>query len=231
MNKNFICRLGSPLIIACLAAFSSLASASTITLLDSSQPPDAGSDGIAQYGPLYASFSTPSGGSVSLSDVLFKLQNIGGSASTSGEVSVGLYSSNSLRPGSLLLTLGTVSESSLPPVEQIQTYSFSLAPTYTLAADTRYWIGFSSVGGTDAGLVWTEDDSGPGVASEYNIYDGQLYPNSDGPYQLKITGETAGSSVGSSVPEPSAALLVAGGIFAGLFVRRRRHIALLAGKP
>ena len=39
-----------------------------------------------------------------------------------------------------------------------------------------------------AQLAWSEDDSGPGVATEYNFYKGAVYSNSQGPYQLPIAG-------------------------------------------
>src|SRR5581483_1865519 len=161
-----------------------------------------------QYdGPLYESFSTGSN-AVSLTDVVVKLAAVAtskdaaaprGSAHagaqaaslqprSNGSITVALYSDSYTRPGALLITLGTVSDATLA-TSQNSNFDFPLLTPYALQANTRYWIGFSTTNGSTAGLAWTNDDTGPGAASEYNYFQGTPYPNSGGPYQIRVTAQ------------------------------------------
>jgi hypothetical protein len=159
-------------------------------------------DLIAELGPLYVSFSTGAS-AVNLTDVMALLANpaaaaaikagvpsVGKSAPgrrrlapkllaainpSSGTV-VGLFSDNSTGPGTLIQTIGTLPDSSLPPAGTSALIDFPVSPSVTLSANTRYWIGFFSASGSPARLDWTEDTSGTGVASEFHYTDGGATP-------------------------------------------------------
>lgn len=86
---------------------------------------------------------------------------------------------------------------------------FSESVSYSLSADTRYWIGISS---TDGSVYWSyeADDSGIGVAGEfYDNQGGVVAPNSTGAYQMEL--------VAGTVPEPSSWAMRAIGFMAGVF--------------
>ena len=215
-------------------AICSLGPASTVTLFDSTGGLWAGADSIAIDGPLYASFSTAPGSPVYLSNVSFDFEIVGASstvpiviAASTPETVVGLYSDNSLSPGSLLTTIATIPDSSFTsgieadPAIPIFPFDISVSPTYELAPDTRYWIGFSSVDDTVAGLEWTDDSSGTGVAGEYSVTQGTLVPDTDPAFVLQITAQTGAALAGT--PEPRSGLLSAAALLSLLLARRKRR--------
>ena len=186
-------------ILICPLAWTPLFGDSTV-LYDALNNNTAGADYIFGDGPLYASFSTGSS-PVALSDVMAKLT--AGQGAPGGSITVGLYSDAGLRPGSLLVQIAALTDSSISPAGYTN-FDFPVSPAFQLKAKTRYWIGFLSVNQTVAHLAWSDDNSGPGVSTEYNIFKGALYPNSQGPYQLRITGTTV------TVGAPTSLLVVSG---------------------
>jgi hypothetical protein len=187
--SNWLGRVGCVGIAALAISVSSVRAAS-VTLFDATTSPEDSSDSIAKDGPLYASFSTPAGSAVYLSDVMAILENRNSGTSPGAQITAALYTDASQHPGALLLTLGALPDASLPAANQAGIYSFPVNPAFQLAPATRYWVGFTASNGSQAGLEWTDTSSGTGVATEFNIFDGQRYPNTSGPYQLKITAQT-----------------------------------------
>ncbi len=161
---------------------------------------------FSDNGPLADSFFT-GGSAASLSNVVLLL---GADApSDGGSLSVDLLSDSSIHPSSNLIHLGTVDDSSL--TTSPSAVDLSLATPYLLAANTRYWI---EVSGTSTSGIWSfaTNDSGIGVAGEYNFYAGAVQPNTMfTPYQMEV----------NTVPEPGTLVLSVIGITILAFARRR----------
>ncbi|QWF70471.1 VPLPA-CTERM sorting domain-containing protein [Methylomonas paludis] len=173
----------------------------------------------ANFGPLADSFSTGAN-PFSLTDVQLALTS--NDSSTSGTVTVSLVSDNNASLGSILATLGTISDTSLSAYTPA-TVDFAQSTPIQLAANTRYWIEVSATDDSSAGWSYTADTTGTGVATEFNANSFQVYANAgdpalaliNNPYQLQISGVTA-------VPLPGAAWFFAIAIGA-LSALRRRH--------
>jgi hypothetical protein len=158
------------------------------------------------FGPLADSFST--GDSTSnLTDVKVELFRV--NAGT-GSTTVSLVSDANTSPGTVLATLGSVSDSSAPNNSTV--YDFSLVSPFGLAANTRYWIELTPTPSTQ--LIWDElsGTSGIGVAGEYSFFNSYgTVPNSApyGPFQMEVITST-------TVPEPSSLALFFVACLAGL---------------
>lgn len=116
---------------------------------------------------------------------------------------------NTLGPGSVLDTLGTIEDSALT----FSSADYTLTTDFALIADTRYWIELTSPGGVStADWNWSFDTSGTGVA-------GQDYANlagvgAAGLYQMDVEGLVT--------PEPSSLLLLGSGLMMLAAPLRRR---------
>ena len=170
---------------------------------------------LADFGPLlFNSFSTGAGG-FNLSQV--DLLVAGSDSPGAGSFSVGLYSDASTSPGSLLTTIGTVSDSALTSTPSVAT--FNLPSPYSLAAGTRYWVGLASA---DSVAAWMYSyEGGVGVAGEYwgSTADGVVanYVGgfSTGPYEMRV----------SHTPLPGALLLLCAGMARLVAYGRRKRVA------
>lgn len=162
-------------------------------------------DSVAGFGPLADSFST-GGTSITLTDVKVDL----GTGFLDPSATVSLLGDNSTSPGSLISTLGNVNVSGAATVYDLSGLSLSLA------ANTRYWI---EVSATDSSIIWpwSTDTSGTGVGSEYFYYQNGVFPNTEGPYLMEVSGIS-----GASVPEPPVLPLFALGFLAMAYLGRRR---------
>jgi hypothetical protein len=174
-----------------------------------------GADPIgSDWGPLGNSFST----GASPFDFTSLTVLLDGTAS-SGTITAYLLADSSTSPGAVLETIGEIDESVITgsPTQ------YTLDTSFTLSADTRYWIELTATDNA-AGWDWSNDVSGPGVASQYysNYEKGDIvrvFPNSptgpyQGPYQMEVSGSLA------AVPEPrTISLLLAAGLVGLGFLR------------
>jgi hypothetical protein len=190
-------------VLYCVVVFSCMAQ--TGVVFDNLSGVTGNSDSVEIYGPLYDSFSTGPAGL--LSDVQLLLS---GDNTSSGEVAFGLYADQSTSPGTLIVPLGSLADSSLTNTPSI--FDLALSSGLALAADTRYWIGLS--GATTTAWAWSTDVSGVGVESEFFANASGVYADDpNGPYQMSVAV--------APLPEPSSFLLLAAGLgFLGL-VRQR----------
>lgn len=168
-------------------------------------------DGWVNLPPLFDSFSS---GPVdtTLLDVQLMLRG----TPSSGSISVAIYSDSNTSPGTLLHTIGTLSDNLLPST--LSVVDFYTA--YPLAADTRYWIEVNSINDSTAVWSWSKDQDALGVAGEYfghaAYFPGYtttkdwVYSTNDGAYQLAVI-----------TPLPGAVWLLGSGL-AGLGLWRGR---------
>jgi hypothetical protein len=191
------------------AAASVLSLASTVhagILYDNLSVGTGGTGSIATTGPDADSFSTGAS-PVTLSQVSLLLS--AATPTDGGSFSVYLLHNNSNTPGSVITTLGTVSDSSLTTSLGV----VSLSTTYLLAANTRYWIELT---GASTSAVWSyaSTNTGTNVSGEYNYFSGTSYPNSVyTAYNMQVSA--------SAVPEPGTFALGAIGITFLAIARRR----------
>src|SRR5581483_4195163 len=157
--------------------------------------------------PQYQSFSTP-GSVFLLADVQLLLTGPGSSDTAS--FTVGLYADSSTSPGTLLNTLGTLTDNSVPGSGfTIEDFSFS---PISLSANTRYWIGISSSNGSLAewSLGFGPTAGDVGVAGEFTDDSGSVsstaFPGSHTlAFQMQVMD-------GPATPEPSTIVLGLSGL-------------------
>jgi hypothetical protein len=123
-------------------------------------------------------------------------------------------------PGTLVATLGTVSDSALATMGVVNVPN----PSGTLlAANTRYWIEVTAGTNGSSGYWAWSNEAGLNTASEYYVFPGApasvtVYPNSAGPYQMLVAGT-------AETPEPTTiviwSLLGGVGIAVGCWRRKR----------
>jgi hypothetical protein len=118
-----------------------------------------------------------------------------------------------MTPGSLVASLGTVSDSSLSATPAVIVVSLISNPV--LASGTRYWIGLSSNG--SGVFQFSTDTSGTGVSGEFLKNTNGVFPNSDGPYQMEVALGTA--------PEPSVFAMTIAGLSILLAFAYRRKVS------
>jgi hypothetical protein len=170
-----------------------------------------GADGLTKFGAPYNvfdSFSTgPSG--FNLADVKLLLE---GAPTSPGSFTAAVYSDSSTKPGALLYTIGTLSDSALS--SSLSVVDFTLASPDYLAANTRYWLVLNTTNNSSASWGWSYDQSALGVAGEYLGHGSVVSSNINGPYQMELSGSSA-------VPEPTTMLLLGLGLIGVAGVRRR----------
>ena len=157
-------------------------------------------DPVQSFGPSYNSFSTGAS-AFSLTDVMLRLDK---TSDSSGSISVGLYADSGNNPGGALVSIGTLMDSSLTNSQA--NYDLTLTTPYTLAANTRYWIGLTgNNNGSSAEWDWTMDQSGTGVAGEFHSSKTLGTFANGWPYQMEVSGR---ASQLNPVPEPSSVILL-----------------------
>ena len=204
-----------------------LAAASTMcradVIYDNVSQTSAGGDSVNPgglvRGPLYNSFSTGTGSGFVLTDIQLLLSTTGVPA---GSTSIGIYNSNGGAsppiPGSLLATIGTVSDASLSGTASV--WSVSLGSPLSLAAGTRYWVGLSTSDNANAQWSYASSSAGTGVTGEYfSNNTGTFSTVGNGPYQMKVSVVV--------VPEPSLPVMALIGLACGSVAIRRRRCAVV----
>jgi hypothetical protein len=127
-------------------------------------------------------------------------------------------------PGTLLATsTTTLSDASLGDDPAPFSFAFS---NYPLAAGTRYWI--EVVSGAGSVAVWwgTPDLTGTDVATEYNMFSGEVTanapvgdPEDDGAFLMQVIGDPA---TPAPTPAPASVTLVLIGLASAAWYFRRR---------
>jgi hypothetical protein len=177
------------------------AGAGPVFLYDNLTSPVTGGDPAALssnggLGPLFASFSN-TGAARTLTELEL---NLSATTPSDGKTfTVSVWSDNSIAPNVELWSTSVMDSilSMSPTVEDFLT-------KVSLSADTRYWVGVSSVDGS-AIFSSASITNGIGVATEFYINSNGEVPNSAGPYVMRVV----------ATPEPATwALMLVG--FAGL---------------
>lgn len=170
---------------------------------------------------LYQSFSSDST-NLFLDDLKLTLDIKG---PDTGTFAVNLYSDSSTHPGSLLLNIGNVNDTSLTLTAAV--YDFAIAD-FALAANTRYWIGLIPAGSIQGSWETSNIQAGDtGVSGQYADYGGNVYVVSPATAPAGSMSVDAVTSV-ATTPEPSSALLAAAGfgvlLLLSQIMRRRKPL-------
>ena len=197
-------------VLAILAAFSFTVPANAdVISFDNLNATSVDADSLAAVGPIAGSFSTSAFAS-KLSQVSFKLSG----TADAGSVTVQLLSDSSSSPGSVLGTIGTLSDSLLTGT--LSNFTVIPSTTFNLLASTRYWIQLVS-NSSSANWAWSEDISGPGVAGQFIANTNGVFANStEAPYQMQVL---------TIAPEPSYGILSFGILGILFFATRKRRTA------
>jgi hypothetical protein len=162
---------------------------------------------ISSTAPMGNSFST--GTSAFTLNVITVQLELSGSAV--GLSTFTLWTDSGNAPGSQIVTLGTIDDSSLSG--SAANYDFS-GLNISLTANTRYWVEGNSTGNA----LWDSsgDANGIGTANEFFLLSGTVYQNSDGPWHMAVNGTNS-----SAVPEPTSIALLIGGLAIFGFYNRK----------
>src|SRR5271166_709695 len=199
MSVKTMLTAGSALMLSLMAC--TAAGAGPAILYDNLSSPVTGGDPAAQFptglGPLFASFSNPSGART-LTELELNLSAT--NPSDGGTFTVSVYSDLNTFPNALHWNT-TANDSILSTNPTVEDFSTDVG----LNAGSRYWIGVSSLAGS-AIFSSASTFTGVGVANEFYINaNGEAPNNPFGPYVMRVV----------ATPEPSTwALMLVG--FAGL---------------
>lgn len=171
----------------------------------------AGSDGVYSFGPLADSFSTGASG-LSMNQVQLILALYG---PVTGSTNIELLADSSTHPGAPLATIGSINDGAL--TDSYATYSFTTS--YTLAANTRYWIELIST--NNSSLQWAYTSS-KAPSTEYFFNRNGVHPNSGDPYQLAVSGSAPAPA---RVPEPASITLLMTGLLGFAASRQKQERA------
>jgi PEP-CTERM motif len=171
-----------------------------------------GADPVGTFGPLADSFSTGAT-AFGLNQVTLLLS--GDNTSTATFSAYLRNDTGGSGYGLLLATVGIVSDSSLTAT--LQPLTLTLPSPYALNANTRYWIQLTGAS-TTANWAWSLDQTALGVAGEFFQNQNGVFPNTDGPYQMQVSG--------SPIPEPGTLMILLGSGLLGAVATLRRKLYL-----
>jgi hypothetical protein len=125
----------------------------------------------------------------STASVINDLELVLGATVSSGTLTVDLYSDASNAPGSLVATLGTISNSQLTSTQG--TIDLALTSNPVLTASTNYWIMLSDTSSTGASWSFAASAAGTGTSGGYYDSQGGITSNNDAtypqPWSMEIT--------------------------------------------
>lgn len=133
-----------------------------------------------------------------------------------------LLSDSSTSPGSVLETIGSVDEDTLPSMVHVQ-YTFSPSP-YLLAPDTRYWIELTS-NDTTGSLAWVQWDSSADLSGTIGT-SGEYWSANEGASTSVFADGTNGGPLlmeVANVPEPASLAMFAAALTRFGFLSRLRR--------
>jgi len=190
-------------------------------LYDDSTSSDSGSEQIVttnlldllSYGPIYQSFNSGAT-AATLSSIALDL-NDSAATTDGGTVTVTLYGGSGTTPSSALATLGTFADYNISTAAAGAFYTLNFSSTYTLAANTTYWIGI-----TDSlnafGPYWHYTTSPVGTTG-FDSYSGQGSSTNE---MLMIVNNSlcfaAGARILTARGEVAVETLVEGDLVVGL---------------
>ena len=212
-------RFGKFVLAAVATAVLSLGSSVNAGVIyDNTSQTPSGYDAAVTDGPLFNSFST--GGTVTpLSDVKLYLESSNGSSPKSFTVS--LVSDNSNKPGTPVVLLATIADSTLSVSGSIIDVPFS---SIALSTNTRYWIEVDAGGVSSVKWGYSPNLNGTGINGEYWAYNpgGVLTVSQNSaqntPFLMQVTTAV------SPVPEPSTLSLALSAFGIGVIGIARRRV-------
>src|SRR6185437_14856603 len=163
-------------------------SASSRLVYDNSTQAATGTDTSFEDGAYSPAFSFTSFGAAAgtLTDVKIDLGDA--NPGDGGSVTAYLYTdTGGSGPGTLLGTIGSVSDSSLSATARF--VDFPVSSTINLDAGTRYWVEFSDSAGSGAFLGFDFSNAGTGVAGEYFIDQNGVERNTSSADAAQVTEE------------------------------------------
>jgi hypothetical protein len=230
-----------PILIAGALSLSVATGANAAVYYNNLGPPPLGGDSTGVDGPQYNSFTDAN---LRVDTVQVLLSSTG--ANPAGSVTVAIYdddgTNNPNGSASPEAILGIISDSSLSSTPSIVTFGGSGIDALNIdlcasggctPGNDRFWIGLvdtSATGATDIEWQFATDDSGIGVAGEFNNFAAATFPNGDQtggtspPYMMCVSDNGSGGAcaVVEVVPEPSGYGIIGLALVALGVLRSRR---------
>ena len=173
-------------------------SASSRLVYDNSTQAATGTDTSFEDGAYSPAFSFTSFGAAAgtLTDVKIDLGDA--NPGDGGSVTAYLYTdTGGSGPGTLLGTIGSVSDSSLSATARF--VDFPVSSTINLDAGTRYWVEFSDSAGSGAFLGFDFSNAGTGVAGEYFIDQNGVERNTSSADAAQVTEDATCFCTGARI--------------------------------
>jgi hypothetical protein len=206
------------LTITALAALALPGSAGAAVIYTNLASPNSASSISVNSNNWAANGFTTGASAATLSDVILALESV----STTGTLTVSLYSNVGNAPGTNLATLGTIAESSL------STSSFTnqqFNASFALAANTSYFVVLSGSTNNSPEALWERENGASGTGVAGNLWGTSV--NSGGTWGMHLINTDFQPllmqvDTASSTPEPGTLFGVLGGALLMFSLRFRR---------